>query len=63
MRHLHSETQFRRTLFALQDSDGYVEALLELARHPGARRADISLSAAPALRDRRDPVARTRGAA
>jgi hypothetical protein len=54
MRHLSSESQYRRALSALQDADGYVEALLELARLPGARRADISFSAAPAPRDRRD---------
>ena len=37
MRHLHSEFHFRHALFALQGPDGYVEALLEAAREPGAK--------------------------
>ena len=32
MRHLHTESHFRLAIVALQDSDGYVDALLGLAR-------------------------------
>jgi hypothetical protein len=32
MRHLQTESQMLHALFALQDADGYVEALLGLAR-------------------------------
>ncbi len=32
MRHLDTESHFRHALFALQDADGYVDALLEMAR-------------------------------
>lgn len=38
MRHLHSESHFRHALFALQDADGYVEALLGMAREQVAGR-------------------------
>jgi hypothetical protein len=48
MRHLHSQSPFRQALFALQDADGYVEALLNLARdHTTTRRAPISFRPAP----------------
>ena len=47
MRHLHSESHFRHALFALQDADGYVEALLGMAReNSSARRAPISFRSA-----------------
>jgi hypothetical protein len=62
MRRLHSESQFRHALFALQGADGYVEALLDMAREQaGARRAEISFGPAPAPRERR-PVAPPAGA-
>ena len=32
MRYLHSDSPFRLAIVALQDSDGYVDALLGLAR-------------------------------
>jgi hypothetical protein len=32
MRHLHTPSHFRHALFVLQDADGYVDALLEMAR-------------------------------
>lgn len=32
MRHLHTKSHFRHALFALQDADGYVEALFDMAR-------------------------------
>ncbi len=48
MRHLHSQSHFRHALFALQDAEGYVEALLGMARdQTSARRAPISLNASP----------------
>jgi len=52
MRHLYSQSHFRHALFALQDADGYVEALLDMARDQrSARRASISLR--PAHRSER----------
>ena len=60
MRHLPSDSQFRRALVAVQDADGYVETLLELARLPGVRRAELSFRIAPSLRDRREAAARAR---
>lgn len=33
MRQLHTELHFRHALFALQDADGYVDALLDMARN------------------------------
>ena len=54
MRHLHSQTHFRHALFALHDADGYVEALLAMARdQANARRAGISLRPAPIPPERR----------
>ena len=41
MRHLHSDAHFRHALYALQGADGYVEALLDMARE-NARRASAS---------------------
>ena len=38
MRHVHTESHFRHALFAVQEADGYVEALLEMARDQVARR-------------------------
>jgi hypothetical protein len=38
MRHLHSEFHFRHALFALQGPEGYVDAMLEMARETGAAR-------------------------
>ena len=35
MRQLHSDFHFRHALFALQSPDGYVDALLEMARESG----------------------------
>ena len=32
MRHLQTESHFRLALFSLQDADGYVDTLLEIAR-------------------------------
>ena len=46
MRHLQTESQMLHALFALQDADGYVEALLGLARDRAGRRyADTYLQA------------------
>jgi len=57
MRHLHSQSHFRHALFALQDADGYVEALLDMARdHTSARRAAITFRPAPASLQRRTPA-------
>ncbi len=43
MRHLDSQSHFRHALFALQGADGYVEALLDMARDQTCvRRAPIS---------------------
>jgi len=43
MRHLHTDSPFRLAMVALQDSDGYVDALLGLARDQiVARRPAIS---------------------
>ena len=41
MRQLHTESHFRHALFALQDADGYVEALLEMARGRVADRRNV----------------------
>jgi hypothetical protein len=60
MRYLHTDSQFRRALFSHQDADGYVETLLELARQPGARRAELSFSSAPSTRERREAALRAR---
>jgi hypothetical protein len=63
MRHLHTDSPFRLAIAALQDSDGYVDALLGLARDQIlARRAAIShtLSQAPFHRDPRNGAARNR---
>jgi hypothetical protein len=45
MRHLQTESQMLHALFALQDADGYVEALLGLARDraTGRRYSDTNL--------------------
>jgi hypothetical protein len=44
MRHLQTESHFRLALFALQDADGYVETLLEIAREQAvSQRPGISL--------------------
>jgi hypothetical protein len=62
MRHLNSQSHFRHALFALQDADGYVEALLNLARdQSSARRAAISFRPAFGRCERR-PSAPRRGA-
>jgi len=54
MRHLHSQSHFQHALFALQDADGYVEALLNLARdQTGARRAAISFRPTSGRSERR----------
>ena len=43
MHHHHSESHLRRAIVALQDSDGYVDALLGLARDQiVARRPSVS---------------------
>ena len=43
MRNLHTDSPFRLAILALQDSDGYVDALLGLARDQiVARRPAIS---------------------
>jgi hypothetical protein len=43
MRHLHTDSPFRLAIVALQNSDGYVDALLGLARDQiAARRPVIS---------------------
>ena len=43
MRNLHTDSPFRLAILALQDSDGYVDALLRLARDQiVARRPAIS---------------------
>ena len=42
MRHSQNESHVRRALFAIQDSDGYVEALLEMARDQLAGRHLLS---------------------
>jgi hypothetical protein len=61
MRHLHSQCHFRHALFALQDADGYVEALLDMARvQTQARRASISFRAATAHPERRNAEPRNR---
>jgi hypothetical protein len=44
MRHLHTPSHFRHALFALQDADGYVEALLEMARDQVAEQCSIATS-------------------
>jgi hypothetical protein len=63
MRHLHSQSHFRHALFALQDADGYVEALLDMARdHTSARRAAITFRPAPAPQERRTPAPQNRTA-
>jgi hypothetical protein len=41
MRHLHAESQFRHALYALQDADGYVETLLEMARDHAAEQRTV----------------------
>ena len=47
MRHLHSESHFCHALYALQDADGYVEALMGLAReHAMSRRSGSPKSGA-----------------
>jgi hypothetical protein len=54
MRHLHSESHFRHALFAVQEAEGYVDALLEMARDQIAgRRFQLGRSAG-----RRHPDAR-----
>ncbi len=45
MRHLHSESHFCHALYALQDPDGYVDALLEIAREQSVSRNSTSLRA------------------
>ena len=60
MRHLHTDSPFRLALVALQDSDGYVDALLGLARDQiVARRPATSrtLSRARFHPDPRNPAA------
>ncbi len=37
MRHLHTESQVLHAFFGLEEADGYVETLLQLARTAGAR--------------------------
>ena len=39
MRHLQTESHFRLALFALQDADGYVDTLLEIAREQTVSRS------------------------
>jgi hypothetical protein len=61
MRHLSSQSQFRYALFATQDADGYVEALLNLARDQSiARRAAISFRPASVRCERRHVAPRSR---
>jgi hypothetical protein len=60
MRHLNSPSHFRHALFALQDSEGYVEALLDMAREQtAARRAPISFRRTPAPSERRNAETRS----
>ena len=49
MRHLQTESHFRLALFALQDADGYVDTLLEIAR-------EQALSPRPAIFPAHSPV-------
>ena len=52
MRRLHSDSPFRHALSALQDADGYVEALFSMARE-SARRPPVSFSRGPDRRSER----------
>lgn len=45
MRHLHSESHFCHALYALQGADGYVEALMEMAREQALSRKTGSTKA------------------
>ena len=49
MRHLHTDSPFRLAIVALQDSDGYVDALLGLARDDVNRRAKLTPDRRPKL--------------
>jgi hypothetical protein len=63
MRHHHTDSPLRLAIVALQDSDGYVDALLGLARDQiVARRPAISyrLSHAPFHPDPRNAAPRSR---
>jgi hypothetical protein len=62
MRHLQTESQMLHALFALQDADGYVEALLGLARDraTGRRYASTHLQARERS-DSRKVASRSRG--
>lgn len=63
MRYLHTDSPFRLAIVALQDSDGYVDALLGLARDQiVARRPAIShgLWQARLHRDPRNAAVRSR---
>jgi hypothetical protein len=62
MRHLHTDSHFRLAIVALQDSSGYVEALLGLARDQiVARRPAISPRLAEVrVLDPRNGAARSR---
>ena len=62
MRHLHTDSHFRLAIVVLQDSDGYVDALLGLARDQiVARRPAISYKLSPVrVLDPRNGAARSR---
>ena len=47
MRHLQTESHFRLALFALQDADGYVDTLLEIAREQAVSRRPVISPAHP----------------
>ena len=58
MRNLHTDSPFRLAILALQDSDGYVDALLGLARDQiVARRPAISRRLSQGRRFPRNGVA------
>jgi hypothetical protein len=61
MRHLQTESQMLHAFFALQDADGYVEALLGLARDRATgRRYGDAQAQARGRADTRKPASRTR---
>jgi hypothetical protein len=61
MRHLHSESHFRHALFAVQEAEGYVDALLEMARDQIAgRRFSLGYSTASLRLDARRGSRRSR---
>jgi hypothetical protein len=60
MRHLHSESHFCHALYARQDADGYVDALLEMAREQVLCRKPAAPKATnhgfPTIKTRNDAV-------